>query len=139
MTAPAPSLYSIAIFVTDLGRAIEFYRDKLALPVTKQGSFGAEFLEGETHLSVHPAVHAEAKALVGRHTGVTLYVTDLLHYCGELHDRNVRFITEPTQQSWGIMAMVADPDGNVLALWEDRLPQTAEHQHQPVDQADGST
>jgi lactoylglutathione lyase len=139
MTAPPPSLYSIAIFVTDLGRAVEFYRDKLALPVTRQGSFGAEFLEGVTHLSVHPAVHAEAKALVGRHTGVTLYVTDLLHYCGQLHDRNVRFITEPTQQSWGIMAMVADPDGNILALWEDRLPQTAEHEHQPVDQADGST
>jgi lactoylglutathione lyase len=139
MTAPLPSLYSIAIFVHDLGRAIEFYRDKLALPVTKQGSFGAEFLEGSTHLSIHPAVHADAKALVGRHTGVTLYVPDLLHYCGELHDRKVRFVAEPTQQTWGIMAMVADPDGNILALWEDRLPQTAEHEHQPpVDQADGS-
>jgi hypothetical protein len=34
------------------------------------------------------------------------------------------------------MAMVADPDGNVLALWEDRLPDTAEHGS--VDQADGT-
>ena len=41
-----PSLYSIAIFVHDIGRAIDFYRDKLRLPLTKQGSFGAEFLEG---------------------------------------------------------------------------------------------
>ena len=135
MTAPPPTLYSVAIFVSDMGRAIEFYRDKLALPVTKQGTFGAEFLEGATHLSVHPAVHADAKALVGRHTGVTLYVPDLLHYCGELHDRNVRFVAEPTQQAWGIMAMVSDPDGNVLALWEDKLPEG--HDHAPVDQADG--
>ena len=130
-----PSMHSVAIFVNDIGRAIEFYRDALNLPVTKQGSFGAEFLEGETHLSVHPAVHPEAKSLVGRHTGITLFVQDLLHYCGELHDRKVRFITEPTQQSWGIMAMVADPDGNVLALWEDKLQQ--EHAHSAVDQADG--
>ncbi|HYC30643.1 MAG TPA: VOC family protein [Gemmatimonadales bacterium] len=133
--APTPSLYSVAIFVQDIGRAVEFYRDGLSLPLTKQGSFGAEFLTGPTHLSVHPAVHPDARAMVGRHTGVTLYVPDLLHYCGELHERGVRFVTEPTQQSWGIMAMVADPDGNVLALWEDRLPETREHS---VAQADGS-
>jgi lactoylglutathione lyase len=124
---PGPALYSVAIFVHDITRAVEFYRDALALPLTKQGSFGAEFLDGPTHLSVHPAVHPDARAMVGRHTGITLYVPDLLHYCGQLHDRRVRFVAEPTQQSWGIMAMVADPDGNVLALWEDRLPDTSEH------------
>ena len=131
----APTVYSVAIFVTDIERAVDFYRDALGLPMTKHGSFGAEFLEGETHLGIHPAVHSEAKALVGRHTGITLYVPDLLHFCGELHDRRVRFVTEPTQQTWGIMAMVADPDGNVIALWEDKLPESPEHH--AVDQADG--
>jgi lactoylglutathione lyase len=123
VTAPPPALYSVAIFVSDLARATEFYRDSLGLPVTKQGSFGVEFFEDGTRIGVHPAVHPDAKALVGRHTGITLYVSGLLHYCGELHERRVRFITEPTQQAWGVMAMVADPDGNVLALWEDRLPE----------------
>ena len=132
----SPTLYSVAIFVTDIGRAVEFYRDTLGLPLTKQGSFGAEFLEGETHVGVHPAMHPEAKSLVGRHTGITLFVPDLLHYCGVLHDRGVRFITEPTQQSWGIMAMVADPDGNKLALWEDKAPEPEDHR--PMDQADGT-
>jgi lactoylglutathione lyase len=131
-----PSLYSVAIFVSDIGRAIEFYRDTLRLPLTKQGSFGAEFLEGETHVGVHPAVHPDAKSLVGRHTGITLYVPDLLQYCDELQRQGVRFTAPPSQQSWGIMAMVTDPDGNMLALWEDRLPDTAEHR--PVDQADGT-
>ncbi len=120
--ASSPSLHSVAIFVSDLPRAVEFYRDSLRLPMAQQGSFGAEFLDGPTHIGVHPAVHADAKKLVGRHTGITLFVTDLLHYCGDLHARGVRFVTEPTQQPWGIMAMVADPDGNILALWEDRTP-----------------
>ena len=132
-----PTLYSVAIFVHDIDRAVEFYRDTLGLPMTKHGSFGAEFLEGDTHVGVHPAVHHQAKALVGRHTGITLFVTDLLHYCGVLHDRGVRFVAEPTQQSWGIMAMISDPDGNVLALWEDKMPE-AQEQHSPVDQADGT-
>ena len=131
-----PTLYSIAIFVHDIDRAVEFYRDTLGLPMTKHGSFGAEFLEGDTHVGVHPAVHPQAKALVGRHTGITLFVPDLLHYCGVLLDRGVRFLTEPTQQAWGIMAMISDPDGNVLALWEDKMPEAEEHR--PVDQADGT-
>jgi len=104
--------------VTSLDRAVEFYRDTLGLPLRHQGSFGAEFLEGEVRLSVHPAVHPDSKALVGRHTGLTFRVDGLLHLCGDLHARGVTFLAEPTQQAWGIMAMVADPDGNVVALWE---------------------
>lgn len=116
------AMYSVAVFVSDIERAVDFYRDDLGLPLTKRGSFGAEFLEQEPHLGVHPAVHPDAKALVGRHTGVTFHVPDLLAFCARLHERNVRVVAEPSQQAWGIMAMVADPDGNVFALWEDRLP-----------------
>jgi len=115
-------LHSVAVFVNDIERAIEFYRDDLGLPVTAQGSFGAEFLEGGTHLAVHPAGHQNAKAMVGRETGMMFHVTALLDFCEHLHERGVRFLNEPTQQAWGIMAMIADPDGNVIALWEDRTP-----------------
>jgi lactoylglutathione lyase len=141
VTAPPPSVYSIAIFVSDIGRAVQFYRDALSLPLAKQGSFGAEFFGDGTRIGVHPAVHSDARAMVGRHTGITLQVPGLLHYCGVLHDRGVHFVAEPTQQSWGIMAMVADPDGNVLALWEDRIPEMAADQREEVhiDQADGAS
>lgn len=114
-------IHSFAVFVNDLDRAIPFYRDVLGMPVVRQGSFGAEFFPGDSHLSVHPAVHADAKALVGRHTGITFFVPGLLHVCGILHDRGVRFVSEPTQMNWGIMAMIADPEGNVFALWEDEV------------------
>jgi lactoylglutathione lyase len=120
------ALYSIAIFVTDIDRAVTFYRDTLGLTMTKRGSFGAEFLEQEPHLGVHPAMHPNARKLVGRETGLTFHVPDLLHFCGILHDRGVRFVTEPTRQSWGVMAMIADPDGNVMALWDDTVPEEGE-------------
>lgn len=120
-----PSLHSIAVFVSDIEQARRFYRDDLELPVLREGSFGAEFLDGPTHLGVHPAVHPEARALVGRHTGVTLYVDGILEYCERLHARGVRFIAEPTRQSFGVMAMIADPDGNILALWDDQIPESA--------------
>ena len=118
-----PHLYSVAVFVTDMDRALLFYRDHLGLPLLRQGSFGAEFLDGETRLGVHPAVHPDSLALVGRHTGVTFHVEDLLDYCERLHQRGVKFMAEPTQQGFGIMALVADPDGNIFALWEDKVPE----------------
>ena len=43
-----PTLYSVAIFVTDIERAKTFYRDHLGLSLVKEGSFGAEFCEGGT-------------------------------------------------------------------------------------------
>jgi predicted enzyme related to lactoylglutathione lyase len=118
-----PTLHSIAIFVTDIERAKKFYHEDLELPINKEGTFGAEFLDGETHLGVHPAVHPESRALVGRHTGITLHVSGILDYCERLHQRGVRFIAEPTKQPFGVMAMVADPDGNVFALWDDQIPE----------------
>ena len=114
---------SFAVFVNNLDRAVEFYRDVLGLPVNRQGSFGLELFAAPPHLGVHPAVHPDAKALVGRHTGITFYVPGLLHYCGMLHERGVRFVSEPTRMSWGVMAMIADPEENIFALWEDGPPE----------------
>jgi predicted enzyme related to lactoylglutathione lyase len=118
-----PTLHSIAVFVTDIERAKKFYHEDLELPINKEGSFGAEFLDGETHLGVHPAIHPDSRALVGRHTGITLHVDGILDYCERLHQRGVRFVAEPTKQPFGVMAMVADPDGNVFALWDDQIPE----------------
>ena len=117
---------SFAIFVTNIDQACTFYRDVLGLSVSKQGSFGLELFLEPPHLGVHPAVHPDAKALVGRHTGITFHVPGLVHYCGVLHERGVRFVSEPTQMSWGVMAMIADPEDNVFALWEDRMPDEPE-------------
>ncbi|HEY9382244.1 MAG TPA: VOC family protein [Gemmatimonadales bacterium] len=115
-------VHSFAIFVNNLDRATEFYRDTLGLPVHQQGSFGLELFLEPPHVGVHPAVHPNAKALVGRHTGITFYVPGLLHFCGVLHERGVRFVSEPTRMEWGVMAMIADPEANIFALWDDSAP-----------------
>jgi predicted enzyme related to lactoylglutathione lyase len=116
-----PTLHSFAIFVHDIARARKFYVDTLGLPVVASGSFGFQLLESSPHLSVHPAEHPDAKAMVGRHTGITFEVDQLLEFCSVLGERGVKFIAEPTQQGFGVMALVSDPDGNVLALWEDNV------------------
>jgi predicted enzyme related to lactoylglutathione lyase len=114
-------LHSIAIFVTDLERARAFYEDALGLPLAAKGSFGFQFGEHPPFLGVHPAAHDGAKAMVGRETGLTLRVSDLVGLRSDLTARGISLLTEPVQQGFGMMAMVSDPDGNVLALWEDNM------------------
>ncbi len=113
--------FSAAVFVTDLERARAFYEDALGLPVALKGSFGFQFGEQPAFLGVHPAEHAGAKAMVGRETGITIRVSDLVGLRMDLEARGISLLTEPVQQGFGMMAMVADPDGNVLALWEDNM------------------
>ena len=122
-------LHSCAIFVTDIERARIFYEEQLGLPVNKEGSFGYEFLYDAPHVGVHPALHPDSMAMVGRHTGLTFDVSNLLDFCSRLGELGVKFTAEPTQQGFGIMALVADPDGNIMALWEDNV--TAPEAPQP--------
>lgn len=114
-------LHAIAIFVHDLEKARVFYEDQLGLPVNAKGSFGFQFGMRLPYLGVHPAVHDGAKAMVGRETGITLRVDDLVGLRATLAEHGVSLLTEPVQQGFGMMAMIADPDGNVLALWEDNV------------------
>lgn len=120
------ALHAIAVFVTDLERARSFYEDALGLPLAAKGSFGFQFGEAPPFLGVHPAVHDGAKAMVGRETGLTFRVADLAGLRLELAARGIDLLTEPVQQGFGIMAMIADPDGNILALWEDNVSEAEE-------------
>lgn len=61
-------------------------------------------------------MHEAAMPLVGRHTGITLKVDDIVDLCRRLGEAGVAF-AEPLEASpWGKMAVVCDPDGNQLAL-----------------------
>jgi len=76
-----------------------------------------EFFPGSTAtLGVALALQDEARKLVGRHTGITLRVEQIEKLCENLTRGGARFV-EPLESSpWGRMAVVADPDGNHIAL-----------------------
>ena len=64
---------------------------------------------------------AQWDAVCGTTGGLTFNVPNLLDVCSKLGEQGVKFVAEPTQQGFGIMALVADPDGNIMALWEDNV------------------
>lgn len=108
----------VNIFVTDLDRAVEFYRDKLgfALQFSSPEHGYASFAAGAIRLGVARAGGDQA-SLVGRHTGVGLAVADLEAEHTRLAGLGVQFTMPPTRQPWGgFMAMISDADGNVFYL-----------------------
>ncbi|MBM3673140.1 MAG: VOC family protein [Actinobacteria bacterium] len=108
----------VNVFVSDLERAITFYRDKLkmSLQFASPDHGYASFSAGTVRLGI--ALPGEDYThLLGRHTGIGLVVADLDAEFARLTALGVRFTMPPTRQPWGgVMAMVADPDGNVFYL-----------------------
>jgi len=128
-----PRLWYVNVFVSDLARAIESYRDTLGLPLQfHEEKFGyASFVPEGVRLGVarvDPQA-PEFASLVGRQTGVGFGVPDLDAAHREFVARGVRFTMVPTRQPWGgYMALFADPDDNTYYL--DQLHGNSEAAHE---------
>ena len=111
------SMKNIVVFVKDQEIARKFYVDQLGLPLGQKSQMMMEFFPGSgTQFGVSVALTEEAMKLVGRHTGITFRVPEIVDFCKKLSAEGVSF-AEPLEVSpWGKMAVVSDPDGNLFAL-----------------------
>lgn len=110
----------VNVFVSDLPRALTFYQDALGLRLEHAApEHGyASLSAGPVRLGLAVAGPEQAQ-LVGRHTGIGVAVSDLVGEHARLAGLGVAFAMPPTRQPWGgFMALVQDPDGNVLYLDE---------------------
>jgi methylmalonyl-CoA/ethylmalonyl-CoA epimerase len=108
----------IAVPVSDIGRAIGFYRDVLGMRFLFQAPPGLGFFDCA---GVRLMLDAPAKEKAGNGSVIYYKVTDLHTAFAVLSNRGVRFETEPhliakmpDHELW--MAFFRDPDQNLLAL-----------------------
>jgi predicted enzyme related to lactoylglutathione lyase len=118
------SIGQVHISVTDIDRAVEFYRDTLGIPFLFQvpGMPMAFFQCGEVRLYLGIPEKREFRS------NPTIYyrVQSVPEAYDTLKGRGVQFISEPhivhrnpEHELW--MAFFKDPDGNNLAVMEERL------------------
>ena len=73
------SMKNVVVFVRDLALAKKFYVEQLGLPLVQETQMMLEFFPGEgARFGVALAVHEAAYPLVGRHTGITMTVEDIV-------------------------------------------------------------
>jgi lactoylglutathione lyase len=111
------------VIVSDMNRSVEFYRDKLGIPLKFQSPEWTEFLTGTTTLALHGGGVAkeggggDASKYAGT-CSIGFNVEDVDKSYEELKSRGVRFVMPPTQREGeGIkLAVCMDPDGLPVSI-----------------------
>ena len=106
------------VVVSDMQRSVEFYRDKLGIPLKFQSPDWTEFATGTTTLALHgggvPGEHhsGDPSKTAGA-CSIGFNVTDVDKTYEELQAKGIRFVMPPTQREGeGIkLAVAVDPDG----------------------------
>ncbi len=106
------------VIVSDMTRSVEFYRDKLGIPLKFESPEWTEFQTGATTLALHGGGLAqERRASSGDKDAGTcsigFNVEDIDHTFAELKAKGINFVMPPTQREGeGIkLAVCVDPDG----------------------------
>ena len=117
----------VALTVTDLGRARQFYADVLGLAEIARPDFdfaGAWFRAGEQqiHLIVHPGTLTlrGTTAIDTRDAHLALKVASYRQTLEHLRRRRVPCVERPRNKTPWSQVYVADPDGNIIELNAER-------------------
>jgi catechol 2,3-dioxygenase-like lactoylglutathione lyase family enzyme len=109
-------------WVSDLTRAVEFYRDVLGLRLLRLDAGNwAEFDAGGRRFALHAAIEGQT-VTPGGATAV-FSVQDLDRAKAELSSRGVRFGHEGDVEGYARFASFTDPDGNPVQVIEYLAPQ----------------
>ena len=112
---------SIRVFVFDLEAARQFYEETLGLAGRSDGEDYSTFMLGDVRLIIEPVEPtSEYALLVGRFTGFSFEVADVVAAYEQLKGRGVVFLDPPEKQPWGgILAHFEDADENILTIVEE--------------------
>ncbi|MEX0766481.1 MAG: VOC family protein [bacterium] len=115
----------VTILVSDLKKAANFYSYVLGLPVITQSDRTAEFRTEGVILAVRPRdaggqtqSKQPAAAAGSGSTQITFQVADLDVAFNEAKGRGAKVLAAPRTVDAGRMARVADPEGNIVELFE---------------------
>jgi lactoylglutathione lyase len=119
------------LFVSDLDRAISFYRDVVGVPLRFRADAYAEFATEGTKFALFP--RSELPALIGRHAPpdpapwpqgeLAFFVEDVDAEYERLRRMAVPMLAPPTNRPWGERTLhIADPDGNLVELTRAKRP-----------------
>lgn len=107
------------VIVSDMDRSVEFYRDKLGIPLKFQSPDWTEFQTGATTLALHGGGVRSEQPPAGdpsKQAGtcsIGFNVENVEQTFADLKDKGVNFVMPPTQREGeGIkLAVCVDPDG----------------------------
>ena len=114
----------VMVMVSDMARSIQFYRDKLGIPLKSESPDWTEFETGTTVLALHGGGKSGAgsKEAVAGTASIGFYVSNLNEKYDELKGKGVVFVMPPSDRGEeGIkLSVCLDPDGLPISLAEQK-------------------
>ncbi len=113
------------VFVSDMERAVSFYRDVMGLPLRFESAAWTEFATDGATLALHagegsnPEKDRPQQDLAGR-CRPGLSVPNLDEFHKRMIEKNVPCIQEPTETFGAWIAQYVDPDGLAISVGQAR-------------------
>jgi lactoylglutathione lyase len=106
----------VMVVVSDMDRSVSFYRDVLGLTLRYQTPYWSELDMGGVTLGLHPV---SGNLSVEPKTGISFgfYVTGIDDVLSTIESRGGK-ITHCSEEEFGTLAYVADPDGYNIQICE---------------------
>jgi len=109
-------LSTIMVVIKDMDRSVTFYRDVLGLKLLYQTPHWSELDAGNIHIGLHPE-GKEVKVSPSMGCTFGFEVADIQKTIADLKNKGAHVFMEP-RQDFGWLAMVGDPDGYAVQLYQ---------------------
>jgi len=111
---------NVILAVKDLEKSVEFYNKVLGMPIKNRRENWVDLGQSGAVLSLHPADESSPHLGTSVDNGVLigLLVGDVTSAVEELKSKNVEVHRDVQEREAGINAIILDPDGYMISLFE---------------------
>lgn len=112
-------IYAVWVYVSDLRRSVDFYYDRIGLPVKYREDDWIEFDLGKTSFAILKRPE-EKGPVIPTKTRIMFETPDIAAAHGNLVAGGVKCIGGIREESYGWLLTVEDPDGHWFELFQNK-------------------
>ena len=109
---------NVILTVTDLGKSVEFYNKILGMPIKRERNNWVDLGQTGALLSLHPTSDTDGDSSIDNRILIGFVVGDVSSVIDELKLKNVKIHRDIQDKPSGKNAIILDPDGYMISLFE---------------------
>ena len=109
---------NVILTVKDLDKSVEFYNKILGMPIKRERNNWVDLGQTGALLSLHPTSDTDGDSSIDNRILIGFVVGDVSSAIDELKLKNVKIHRDIQDKSSGKNAIILDPDGYMISLFE---------------------
>ena len=109
---------NVILTVKDMGKSVEFYNKILGMPIKRERDNWIDLGQTGALLSLHPISDTDEDSSIDNRILIGFVVGDVSSAIDELKLKNIKIHRDIQDKSSGKNAIILDPDGYMISLFE---------------------